>query len=1133
MIVQSENETERLKALRTLQLINSGRLPEYDAIVELAAAVFDCPFSLISFIEEKDQWFKACCGMELVSSPREISFCQHAILSSDLFVVPNALEDDRFKDNPLVVGDPKIRFYAGCPISLDGKHRLGTLCVIDTRPHTPTASQLKQLRHLGTVVEGLIKTHQATVETEQAVKQADAERNTALLKGELLEEVASVSGVGAWELCLKSNNLTWTAKTREIHEVPEDFQPTVELALAFYPPDSRSKISHAIEQAIEQKIGWDVDVPFTTATGRNIWVRAVGRPIFEDGEVTRLIGGFQDITDQKKTETSIRAAEATQRTTLESLSEGILLISRSGNIQSINAAGADFLGYSPEDLTGSRIQDLDIELRFEGNDKTKSAAILRTISSHPERVNDIVACVARKGTSDSYWLRVNASPVEAENEFGLDGVVVSLKDITEQRRQEETLKAVFDNVSAGIACFDKNMHFSACNNSFQQMLSFPEELIERKAHKLDFMRYQAARGDYGQGDPEQLAQERYNNWDLSVPTQEERVQANGQVLDIRSTALPDGGVVFNVFDITERKQTEQKILQAEAIQRTTLEALSEGVLLIDRNGNIQSANPAVVDLLRYPLDELIGRNVDQLDLDMTCDIDGIGHCNEPLSMSVRDPHVMTDILVRFTPAFGYSTSWLRLNARSIEDDSRSGFDGVVVSLTNMTETKVQADTLQVIFDNFPGGVVHYDEHFQLASCNSAYGELLGYPQELVDRKLHILDYLKFTAEKGNFGPGDPEQLALEKFSQLKSPDPYNFDRSTADGKFLEVRGTPLPTGGAILNFFDVTDRKKMEKELAESEQLARHRFEELETVLANMRQGVSVFDERGRITLWNRQYIDIFGKPDGEVVKGKTLRELIDAEKARGDFEGDVQEHIQDLMMRMSAGEVVRSKFAHKNGKIVSVIHAPLPGGGWIGTHEDITLREQAAAKITYAAHHDSLTGLANRTLFNATLNDTLANARIQGTTGNLLLMDLDKFKPVNDTYGHDVGDELLKQVAIRFRDCVRSSDLVARLGGDEFAIILPGTGPNSAGTAEIASRIVESIRRPFKIYAEKIEIGISVGIAPILVGDADTSTIIKKADIALYEVKNQGRNNFRFYDENSTLRPIKTLHKAGKSSVA
>ena len=445
----------------------------------------------------------------------------------------------------------------------------------------------------------------------------------------------------------------------------------------------------------------------------------------------------------------------------------------------------------------------------------------------------------------------------------------------------------------------------------------------------------------------------------------------------------------------------------------------------------------------------------------------------------------------------------------------------MISLTDITETKSQADTLQVIFDNFPGGFAFYDENFQLASTNAEYGRLLEYPQDLIDQKLHILDYLRFNAARGDYGEGEPEALALKSFDAVDRSKPFSIERSTASGKHLEIRSTPLPDGGSIYNFFDITERKHMQEQLAEKERIARDQSAELEAVLANMRQGVSVFDANGRITLWNRQYIDIFGKPEGEIQKGKSLTELIEAEKSRGEFDGDVEEHVMDLLMRLSAGEVVRSKFAHASGKVILAVHAPMPGGGWIGTHEDVTLREQAAAKIAYAAHHDSLTGLANRMQFNATLEEARDDARFHETTSALLLLDLDKFKPVNDTYGHDVGDELLKQVSQRLKDIVRVDDLVARLGGDEFGIILRGAGTNKKQTTVIASRIVKALRTPFDVFAHKIDIGVSVGIAAINELSPETNAIFKSADIALYQVKNTGRNDYRFYEDTAGPRAV------------
>ncbi|MDN3721579.1 GAF domain-containing protein [Roseibium salinum] len=266
-IAQEPAEIERLDALNALQILRSERLPEYDAVVEVVAALFNCPIALISLVGEDEQWFKARYGLDLESTPRDISFCHHAIMSNDLMVVPDTLADPRFRTNPQVTGAPHIRFYAGCPLSLDGRNRLGTLCVMGTTPLTPSKDQLKQLRRLGTVVEGLAKSHRAQMETRSALVRAKEDHRQAACESDLLEEIAIVSGVGGWDADLAANTVTWTGKTREIHEVGPDFVPDPDLILTFYPDDAGKALRDAVRRAIESGEDWDMELPFVSATG--------------------------------------------------------------------------------------------------------------------------------------------------------------------------------------------------------------------------------------------------------------------------------------------------------------------------------------------------------------------------------------------------------------------------------------------------------------------------------------------------------------------------------------------------------------------------------------------------------------------------------------------------------------------------------------------------------------------------------------------------------------------------------------------------------------------------------------------------------------------------------------------------
>ncbi|WP_372871861.1 diguanylate cyclase [Shewanella sp.] len=154
------DETERLEALRGLRILDTEAEERFDRLTRLARRLFDVPICLISLVDQDRQWFKSCLGLSATETSRDISFCGHAIMQSDIFIVEDALGDDRFSDNPLVRGDPYIRFYAGFPLTLSSGYRMGTLCIIDRRPRQFDAESYKDLEDLGKLVVSELETIQ-------------------------------------------------------------------------------------------------------------------------------------------------------------------------------------------------------------------------------------------------------------------------------------------------------------------------------------------------------------------------------------------------------------------------------------------------------------------------------------------------------------------------------------------------------------------------------------------------------------------------------------------------------------------------------------------------------------------------------------------------------------------------------------------------------------------------------------------------------------------------------------------------------------------------------------------------------------------------------------------------------------
>lgn len=147
------NEAARIAMLRSLQILDTAPDERFDRLTRLARHLFDVPIAVVSLVDSDRQWFKSCSGLPVKQTPRDVSFCGHAIHGGEVFVVEDALEDPRFFDNPLVTGEPRVRFYAGFPLTLDGNLRIGSFCIVDTKPRKLDEVQLAMLRDLGRIAE--------------------------------------------------------------------------------------------------------------------------------------------------------------------------------------------------------------------------------------------------------------------------------------------------------------------------------------------------------------------------------------------------------------------------------------------------------------------------------------------------------------------------------------------------------------------------------------------------------------------------------------------------------------------------------------------------------------------------------------------------------------------------------------------------------------------------------------------------------------------------------------------------------------------------------------------------------------------------------------------------------------------
>ena len=291
----------------------------------------------------------------------------------------------------------------------------------------------------------------------------------------------------------------------------------------------------------------------------------------------------------------------------------------------------------------------------------------------------------------------------------------------------------------------------------------------------------------------------------------------------------------------------------------------------------------------------------------------------------------------------------------------------------------------------------------------------------------------------------------------------------------------------------------------------------LSTVLNNMSQGVLLFDAEARLIFCSQRYFEIYGLSKEAAKPGCTLRDLLNHRIQAGTFSDDPEDYISMLMGCIAEGRTTTSIANLSDGRVISIVSKPVAGGGWLATHEDVTERQSAQARIVHMARHDALTDLPNRVLLRERLDHELKRVK-RGECLAMLCLDLDHFKSVNDTLGHPIGDELLKRAADRLRGCTREPDTVARLGGDEFAIIMTQLH-DPADINILAQRVRDSISKPYQIDGHQIVTDISIGISMAPHDGTDPDILIKNADLALYGAKADGRGTYRYFESEMDAR--------------
>lgn len=333
--------------------------------------------------------------------------------------------------------------------------------------------------------------------------------------------------------------------------------------------------------------------------------------------------------------------------------------------------------------------------------------------------------------------------------------------------------------------------------------------------------------------------------------------------------------------------------------------------------------------------------------------------------------------------------------------------------------------------------------------------------------------------------------------------------------WVEISSEPssLPNGDILWSGIiqDISERKKMEHEIYSSEQHLKLYREQAPMASIEWNPDFQVVD-------WNKAAEIMFGYSVDEV-RGRNFVDIMLPESAVV----DVEQIWKDLMAQTGGTISINENITKDGREILCEWHnTPLidESGNVIGAAsivQDITERKKAEAQMNYLAYYDYLTELPNRRLFIDRLQQAMKEAHRSEKLVAILFLDLDHFKKVNDSMGHEAGDLLLKEAAQRLTSCLRESDTVARLGGDEFSFVLPSVN-HLDNVIKVAKKIIQNISKPFYINDTEIFITASIGITFYPLDDDNVDDLLRNSDTAMYNAKDNGRNNFQLYNHDMTL---------------
>lgn len=831
------------------------------------------------------------------------------------------------------------------------------------------------------------------------------------------------------------------------------------------------------------------------------------------GRVVGAVLVFHDVTQEYATlealrESMDRLGRVSRQNSLllETMDEGIFGLDAQGMHTFVNHAAAKMLGYSVEELVGSDSHSTWHYARPDGSAYPRDECPIRETVTKGTPWSGLTEFFTRKDGS-GFFVEVNSSPLIEDGK--ITGAVVTFRDITERKQAEEKIEI--------LARFPEE--------NPDVVLRIGRDGLVLYANKPAGLLLQSLGSAVGSPAPAT-----WRDWVTRAPANEARQTAemeyDGRIYAFSLVPIEQGGYV-NMYarNITEQKRAEEALRESEEKFRSLFEGSRDAVMTLEPpSWKFTSCNRATVEMFGTK-DAKQFTSLGPWEVSPELQPDGRPSADKAKEMIETAMREGSHFFEWTHMGIGGEEFPATVLLSRMEQGGKAFLQATVRDITEQKRAEevlqIEKDNLTAIFASSPVGMLLLDEQLMIVDANAIVASMVSKePGEIIHQRgggglgcVHSSENEKGCGFSAACAECPLRKALLQILTSGTSVHGAEIQLTLVIGgqecrPWLRVSAEPVLLDGrkhVVVAIDDVTDRKQAEEALQEEERRYRSLWE-------SANEGFCLHD---LVTDASGQAVDyriLEVNPAYERITGLKADDVVGRLASQVYGTGDAP--YLDIYARVAStgvSENFEAYLAQLDRHLSISVFCPSPGQ-FATAFSDISERKAHEEMLSHQATHDSLTGLPNRESFERHLRERTASAAGQKRKMfDLMFMDLDKFKLINDALGHKVGDLLLVAVADRLRSCLRPNDVLARMGGDEFTVILQSAGRRSL-TESVAARIIDSISRPFEIEGHKLVIGVSFGLAACPSDGTDSVTLLKHADAAMYKAKEAGRGTFRWF---------------------